>query len=766
MAGVPEKDQILAMSPRVDVNGDTLSFNSGSYIAEVSPLRKNSGSGKGVAGQRPFLGSVDDGDVTDEEDLAYDPSGLAIPRLRESMTPWRAFDHKSKKEVKRHASRSATLVDGASPVISRPGTRNSLFSLDGAYTVATSTTCNDLEHLQKQLTTYKLKVRSLLEVIKQLNYGDDEQRNRDSFYGKLLSTLSQSDEIEELRKRLNISESNEIKKQTTIDGLEKSVIDLTNKLAATKNEHAETLEYANEYLEHSELLAKKIDEMLNMLLENLEFSSEERDALEKTIQISSSFAMVKMNALLTTFGRILKDMKANGSIPEIEQDHNQNTTTSATVDAIANSTEVNDNNESSQTEKAFEFPLDESAMDTRLEIAIEGLHQQYDKFFHGIRSKIEKSAELERLLLSRLSQQDKLLKRIAETSDFESSQIEQSEGHKEDTANTNSEDVYKRTSLDLSKSYKDHIDNLNSLVHAMNSTISEKNEELQQVKDLLKDQELIRKNEQRLKKEFQEYKDLCKLKENNWESFARDLEESIGVLQMDKDQMLEVINELRSELRAKESENQGLTATSKRTSQQLHDIMSSHNQDKLNLSEKMREKVQQIEDLEDECHRLRNLLVDAKNSSLLEEKYQVEFQMFKNHLLLHLEKVFTTLGKILQQKSIDQSKKKLDAVRRMNGLDAARAMQLKLESLYNFIETAQESIVESYTSLVILEKERISEGRSDKEMQLRIEELSRKWISERERRKLDITAAESRINRLEAENELLREQLYSSTTRK
>ena len=103
----------------------------------------------------------------------------------------------------------------------------------------------------------------------------------------------------------------------------------------------------------------------------------------------------------------------------------------------------------------------------------------------------------------------------------------------------------------------------------------------------------------------------------------------------------------------------------------------------------------------------------------------------------------------------------------MDGLTATKTMQTKLESLYNFIETAQESIVESYTSMVLLEGERRStEGTSSKEMQLRIEELERKWISERERRRLDITAAESRITRLEAENELLREKLYNSTMRK
>lgn len=755
----PERNDGLALSPGVEVDGCALSFTSGPCEPGVSsPL----GHADDIAGQRRFLGSPRDEDVSDEEDMAYDSSGLAIPRLRESMTPWRSVEAKARTDGKRHASRSATLVDGTSPTNSRPGTRNSLFSLDGAYTVATSTTSNDVDQLQKQLTTYKLKVRALLEVIKQLNYGDDEQRNRDSFYGKLLSTLSQSDELEELRRKLATLESSDSKKQIRVEELEKDIFNLQEKLTSTKNEHAETLEYANEYLEHSELLAKKIDEMLNMLLENLEFSAEERDALQKTIQISSSFAMVKMNALVTTFGRVLQDMKTTVPNLEAEETHSQSNTVA--VDAVANSTEVNDTDGSVQTDKAFEFQINESVMDTRLEIAIEGLHQEYDKFFHGIRSKIERSAELERLLLSRLSQQAKLLNRIA---GIESQSQEQSlEYHKQDVSTATADESINRASLDLTKSYRDHIDNLNSLVHAMNSEMSVKNEELQQVKDQLKDQDAMRKSEQRLKTELHEYKELSKLKENNWESFATDLEESIGVLQMERDQMLEVIEQLRLDLQSKESEIEELAANVEKTDQELRDMSSLYKQDKMELKDSLKHRVRQVEELENECDTLRALLAEINSNPLLEEKYENEFQRFKDHLLLHLEKVFATLGKILQQKSIDQSKKKLEIVRRMHGPTAARSMQPKLESLYNFIETAQESIVQSYTSLVLLEKERKSEGRNDRELQMRIEELGRKWISERERRKLDITAAESRISRLEAENELLREQLYNATARK
>lgn len=765
----------IVTSPRID--GNTLSFNSGTHVKGFSPVgvspshngnfRMNRNDAVDIT-QRPYVGLQRDVDILDDEDLTYDSSGLAIPRLRESMTPWRTTESKIKKDPKLHASRAATLVDNQSPTNSRPETRNSLFSLDGAYTVASSTT-NDLEHLQKQLTTYKLKVRTLLELIKQLNYGDDEQKNRDSFYGKLLSTLSQSDEVDELRKQLTHVKNNNGIKQKRIDELENDISQLSEQLASTKKEHAETLEYANEYLEHSELLAKNIDEMLYLLLENIDLPNEERDALQKTIQISSSFAMVKINALMTTFSRVLQDLKSSGlKSQEVEvPEHDRNN--SATIEAIANSTGINEvagSMEAVNEEKNDEFSINESAIDTRLEVVIEGLHQEYDKFFHGIRSKIEKSAELEKLLLSRLSQQDKLLSRIAAASDMDSQQ-QDSHCQKHDSILSSIDETSKRASLELSKSYKDHIDNLNSLVHALNSTMSEKNAELQQLKRQLKDQELLRKTEQKLKNEIKEYKDMCKLKENNWESFANDLEESVRVLQIENDQMSEVVNQLHSELKMKEDEIEEISASLQETQRRVRDISNLHREDKLEFRNELSDKMREIESLNEERDQIRVFISETEKTSMHRQKYAREFQCFKDHLLLHLEKVFNTLGKILQQTSVDQSKRKLEVIRRMDGLTATKTMQTKLESLYNFIETAQESIVESYTTMILLEGERRStEGTSNKEMQLRIEELERKWISERERRKLDITAAESRISRLEAENELLREKLYNSTMRK
>lgn len=69
-------------------------------------------------------------------------------------------------------------------------------------------------------------------------------------------------------------------------------------------------------------------------------------------------------------------------------------------------------------------------------------------------------------------------------------------------------------------------------------------------------------------------------------------------------------------------------------------------------------------------------------------------------------------------------------------------------------------------AVILTEKDKVHlEKGHEKEMQLRIDELERKWVSERERRKLDSNAAEIQISKLETENEALREKLYNMTIR-
>lgn len=765
MDGISGSGTNVGFVSRTGANELSFSSNTSSHSSKLN--RTSQGSIHRISGNRlgrnftdtPYDFVEDDDERNEADDrLEYDTSGLAIPRLRTSMTPWRSVERTKKRESKQ-----------SSPTTSRPTTRNSLFSVDGGYTVTSSGGSNEVEHLQKQLTTYKLKVRTLLELIKQLNYGDDEQNIRDSFYGKLLATMSQYDEIEDLKRCISKLEDESQIKQKLVFSLQEELTTLRQQLLETKKEHAETLDYANEYLEHSEVLANNVDEMLTLLMDNLNVSDEERDALQKARQISSSFAMVKMNAVMSTLKSFLKELKSNQGFQD-----GVNADKSSSDAAIANSTTIDDmekatvsnqspvmSNENDATARDTSCVIDESIIDTRLEIAIEGLHEEYDRFIQSIREKMESSADLEKLLLNKLSEQDRLLGRISTRVKGD----QNSDSHSIENKVTN----YDSSAISrMSESYQDHIDDLNTLVDQLKTNLDEKNGDLELLKDRLQEFISLQKSEQRLKMELQDHVELSKVKERNWENFTNDLEKTVNILQTEKIRLLDIVDQMNAEMDLKVEKLHKATLNLKQSLQLSNNQVSALKKENKNREHSLQENSNKINSLTTECSNLQKVVSEYKKRTSWSQKYEREFQRLKQHLLLHLETMFGTLGKILQQKSIEQSKRKLEVIRRLNGINEVNLVQSKLESLYNFAETALESIIDSYMRMIIAEKgkSRQSSSGNNIEMQLRIEELERKWVSERERRKLDNDAASMRISQLEAENELLREKVYDMTIRK
>ena len=175
----------------------------------------------------------------------------------------------------------------------------------------------------------------------------------------------------------------------------------------------------------------------------------------------------------------------------------------------------------------------------------------------------------------------------------------------------------------------------------------------------------------------------------------------------------------------------------------------------------------QLDKLDLENYELKNQINTLDSQNLVLSQYETNFIKFNQNLLLHLHNVFHILQKILQESSIIQFDRKMKSINSIpNALKNLNVIQPKLESLYTFIETALESIIDSYISSLIAtgsseqqERDEVIEP-PNKELNLRIEELQRRWISERERRKLDANASEARIRTLEQENESLRSKLF------
>lgn len=698
------------------------------------------------------LSDVDENYSNDKEGLA---SGLTLPRLRDSMTPWRVLE-KPVGTTKYRRGRSNTSLDVLSPVNSRPATRNSLFSVDGAYTVTSSSASNEFDCLQKQLTTYKLKVRALLELIKQFNYGGEGLENNESFYKKILSTIAHDEDIEELKNQLHEVRNGSDAKSKIIADLKDQLADLDGKLAHTKEEYAETLEYANEYIGLNDQITTCIDEMLKMLIENLELSPEERNHLEETRRTSSEYAVAKMNALTITLGKTLDDLKNNHISHQGLEQSKESMENEA---AIANSTRIDLPEIDVSGEK--NAPVNDSAMDTRFEMAIEDMHEQYDSFVKGIQRKLDKSAELESALSDKLAEQAGILE-MMRVEGLGGTQEEKVELQKHTSLLTSMDDLSRHASIDLSKSYQDHVDSLNNLVQTLKSTVTDKTYELQNLKEQLRNQEKLRKSEQRSREDLQTLKEISKQKEITWEEFISDLEKSIDHLQSEKEELLKESNELNETAKYLKKENirlEDALQNASRTSEV-------YNEQRSQLTHELKVITDELVNIKDENNALHKLAFNVEVISSTVQKQESEFQKFQGHLLLHLDNIFKTLSKILQKKSIEQSKRKLQVLYRANGLSEAKIMQPKLESLYNFIETALESIVESYMVVILTEKDKVNSSKGhEKEMQLRIEELERKWVSERERRKLDSNAADMQISKLEAENEALREKLYNMTIR-
>ncbi|CCC67308.1 hypothetical protein NCAS_0A07500 [Naumovozyma castellii] len=659
-------------------------------------------------------------DDYDDEYGNQDTSGFDIPKLRASLTPWR----------QKLPNTDSTTLNQITNNNTTPTNRREATRTINKVTSNSISKGQEIEHLQKQLTSYKVKQKTLYEIIiKQLNPLNTESPNKNTneMYNKLISTISENDEeIEEFKK--------------IIDSKESKINELTRDLQKTKEEHAQTLEYANEYLEHSELICKTIDELLSLLIENfdvLHISKEEREALIKSQQISSTFIMVKLNSLTSTLSNFLSN------------------STSKNENGMA----INVNGESTEL------------IDTNFEINIESLHKQYDEFLNGIRTKLLTSKEFEDTLLTKLSDQEKLLNKISEMEQFSTTKKDELNEDllKRSSVLSNITEMSKRASLNLTQSYQEHIDSLTNTVETLKSIVNDRDVEIENLR------EKLGKNENKLTRELKNFEELSKLKEKNWENLVNQLESDLEEMEKSKNKLSEVVTRLNQNLLSQDIENNKKIRALQESFNETADKVNVLNNEKLEQIDDFNKIMSKISNMEAENTGLQKIIEQfASNEKALTTQNELDFGKFKQHLLLHLNKVFEIFQKILQQKSIDQSMKKINFISKTEGLRKIKIIQPKLESLYTFIETALESILEAYITVITNEKEnykkRIPESKSElayyqQEMELRVDELQRKWISERERRKLDANAAESRIHKLEKENEVLREQLYNISVR-
>lgn len=745
-------------------------------------------------------------DEGEDSESQEESSSLGIPQLDVSMTPWRKvrpisssssdathpartqhamsfidIPSKFSKGMKNKADLSMLPFDLSSPLNSRPTTQNSLFSnnnnnnddnnnnnnnninntnngndgnnnisddnnSNNKATSASVSNSNEIELLQKQITNYKLQLRVLTEIIRQASYAQDETENnklketksRKSFYNKILETLGNNEKLDELQKE-------KVYLQQHLENKNKELVKLKEELITCKNDFEEVLEEVNAFLDHSEVISQNIDNMLLMLLENMSLSPEEKDALDKACGIGSNFIDVKINALTSTLGKLLSDIK------EIEK--------------LGNSTGVDNDTTIG----------DSRALNSQLEFDIEDIHREYHYFLQALQSKLEKNSSLEALIEEKLRKQESLVNKMLELQHDE--QVPQQ--YQNSTASS-VDDLGKRSSLELSKSYQEHIENLNNLVNHYKSSLVDKDFEIDGLKEKLRhlnDPAMSTSPSQSvevLKAQLREQEEQLQETRSSSEKVIEELEIELKHVNEVRERLQQTAEKLERDLDVVHEENQRVIENLNRSLNRAVRKSGAFVGENQHLHEQLVQLETQCGSLKEQNVNLQQQIVSLRRNSSSLNKFESEFESFKKHLLLHLENIFNIFDKILQKKSIDQAKAKLNSIEKLDSLRQFKATQVKLESLYVFIETAVDSIVEEHAVLLLKEKGRIKRaslyGESsetdegfNRHVQLRIEELERKWIAERERRKLDGRAAEGRISQLEQENEILHEQIRELT---
>lgn len=166
-------------------------------------------------------------------------------------------------------------------------------------------------------------------------------------------------------------------------------------------------------------------------------------------------------------------------------------------------------------------------------------------------------------------------------------------------------------------------------------------------------------------------------------------------------------------------------------------------------------------------------------ASVVNDSKNLHFSTFKQTLVNYLSKTIDILEPVLEKDSIERSFRKISFIRDpKNGLDKILQLQTKMESLLKFNEKALGFLTKSYTSFIVnspilsssiisnnlnqLPSPLLSPTGSEQGYKLRIKELEKRWSMERETRKIESNIMEQRINKLELENQKLKQQVQTT----
>lgn len=604
-----------------------------------------------------------------------------------------------------------------------------------------------MESLRGQLAAYKVRCTALEEIIKNINMDG----NDNTFYQQLLNILRQDEQYQRCQDELNDLRSDY--------GL------LQKKYSILQDDYKLTLNMADEHLKDYDTLNQLCNTVLDQFIENgMQDLKEIRDR-------DSNFANLKLQTINDNLLKVFNQLR----------DHE------ASV-----------------------------MQDTKLENLFDFLQEQYDKFIKDVNDKLSVSLKLQDLIQDKFDKQQQI----------HLQQLELIKNNKEPLLTklnkrtlSNTQNMLKNMESKIldgdsysigEKNSNNKINSSNNDTNTPNATCDLRSTEINKLDTLDKTNEIsnYKKSLSKLELNINKLNDIRNQSSNidiNANQLLDDLSDSdesklLPIIESSKifnlngndenkliklEKMLLSLNEM---LLEKESTDklpiEQITEQINKFSLQNYNSLQDNIDNKLSklvlpqdlifqltenledinlqLKENSMESNKQLELINSLKIDNQNLIQELQKEQLTTSNNELNLISFERTLSIHLKNIFHILQKILQQDSIDHSFKKLRLIDGSVGLKFLKYMEPKFESLLQFIESALESIINSYTKFIIATNTSpLSEISTQQQIdnQLRIDELQRRWQMEREKRKLDQKVAETRIDNLELHLKQLQNQI-------
>ena len=714
------------------------------------------------------LNDDDENDDDEEQEDLYLRDKLSeenIPKVTTDMTPWKhrktnsptniyeaapEFKMDSKRAVSSYVPSNRLEQSRRSLDIS--GLQN-IVGVDLIDSQNRDPNAKEYERMKRTVASLKMTNKSLIEMIKQINKNPNDgdrteilqNGNYHSLYNELSKRLDNDDDtIKDLK------QENE-RLLLKIDDKDKHILKIEKELHKYKEENVEILSSTDEYIKANDKMTIVADHMLDFI-KNVDFKTYhmkdiEKKTLESAIGLDSNYFPLKMDTLNGSVHKLIENLQR---CEDEILSSNEREKFNARGSIMANSTQLN---------QLLSDDNGNKTIDPEVELVVQNLHKGYDIFITRIGEKLALSSKIEEELKNKLSEQQEIIHRI--TLMYKE---QQSDAVFDPPPNMipviPGNDQKSPIDPKLEGSYLNHIDSLTVLVETLRTKVQDLEKENINGKNINEENSKIHRQNALLQKRIENLGDVIAQKTENWNDLISQLENQVTELEIEREDLVNINHSL--DVRNKEMKK--MREETEMNIDSLQNDIEHYKKGNLELKES-----------NDNLHST-ILQVKASQTNTI-NRYENDFNKFCHKLLFHLIKVFEILRNVIERNSIEQSIRKVERLSNIVELNNLKSLFSRFDIIYNFVEMALESIIQSYTQILI-ENSTVNKRKGNNQIldyssssenngiTDKVDELQRRWALERERRKLDSGAAEAKISKLQVENDLLKEQIFNISLNK